>query len=223
MTRTPARSALLTAASVLAVTLGGCSAGDPAGTADATGGGQGAPASVPAAPESAAPPVSAEPFGEGCGAVPPGGPGSVQGMRAVPVATAAAGNPVLSQLARALQAADLVDTFNTTEDITVLAPADSAFQAVPADALNALLADTPQLTAVLTHHVLPGRLSPAELAGTHITLNNDQVTIGGAGEDVTIAAEATLLGQEEASIVCGNLQTANATVYIVDQVLAPAG
>jgi uncharacterized surface protein with fasciclin (FAS1) repeats len=47
------------------------------------------------------------------------------------------------------------------------------------------------------------------------------VTIEGSGEDFTVAAEGTVLGQVEASVVCGDVQTANATVYIIDQVLTP--
>ena len=73
---------------------------------------------------------------------------------------------------------------------------------------------------MLTHHVIPGRLTPEELAGTHTTLNNDEVTIEGAGEDFTIAVDGTVTGME-ASVICGNVQTANATVYIIDQVLGP--
>ena len=103
----------------------------------------------------------------------------------------------------------------------MLAPANPAFEAVPADALKRCWPTTPQLTAVLTHHVIPGRLTPEELAGTHTTLNNDEVTIEGSGENFTIAADGTVTGME-ASVICGNVQTANATVYIIDQVLAPA-
>ena len=66
----------------------------------------------------------------------------------------------------------------------MLAPANAAFDAVPADALQALLADNAQLTAVLTHHVIQGRLTPDQLAGTHTTLNNDEVTIEGSGRDL---------------------------------------
>ena len=104
--------------------------------------------------------------------------------------------------------------------VGVLAPANPAFEAVPADALNGLLADTAALTTVLTHHVIPGRLTPEELAGTHTTLNNDEVTIEGSGEDFSIAMDGTVVGME-ASVICGNVQTANATVYIVDSVLLP--
>ncbi|MCZ2859128.1 fasciclin domain-containing protein [Blastococcus sp. VKM Ac-2987] len=224
MQRTLTRGVWLTAVPALALALGACGSDDPAGSTAApspsptvsAGAGAGSPA-----PESSAVPVPDEPFGEGCAAVPAEGPGSFAGMSADPVATAAGNNPSLSALVTAVRAASLVDTLNTTPDITVLAPADDAFAAVPADAVGALLADTPQLTAVLTHHVIPGRLTPDELAGTHTTLNNDQVTIEGSGQDFTVAADATVLGRTEASVICGNVQTANATVYVIDQVLAP--
>jgi uncharacterized surface protein with fasciclin (FAS1) repeats len=138
-----------------------------------------------------------------------------------PVATAAANNPALTTLVEAVTAADLVDALNSAEDITVLAPADPAFEAVPTEALDALLADNAQLSAVLTHHVIDGRLPPDRLAGEHTTLNGDTVAVEGSGEEFTVAAEGTVLGKADATVICGNVQTANATVYIVDQVLTP--
>ena len=75
---------------------------------------------------------------------------------------------------------------------------------------------------MLTHHVIQGRLTPDALAGTHTTLNNDDVTIDAAGDTFTIAGEGTI-SQVDASVICGNVQTANATVYVIDQVLAPPG
>jgi uncharacterized surface protein with fasciclin (FAS1) repeats len=211
------RGALLTAVSSLAITLSACgtdSSSDGSASAD-TG------SASSSAAESSMTPTSDEPFGAGCSAVPADGEGSFTGMTDDPVATAASNNPALSTLVTAVQAAGLVDSLNGTPDITVLAPANPAFEAVPADALNALLADTAQLTAVLTHHVIPGRLAPDELAGTHPTLANDEVTIEGSGENFSVPAEGTILGME-ASVICGNVQTANATVYIIDQVLKPA-
>jgi uncharacterized surface protein with fasciclin (FAS1) repeats len=211
------RGVLMTAASTLAITLSACGSDD---SSDSSASADTSMSSSEAA-ESSAVPTSDEPFGAGCSAVPAEGEGSFTGMTDDPVATAASNNPALSTLVQAVTAANLGDTLNTTDDITVLAPANPAFEAVPADALNALLADTAQLTTVLTHHVIPGRLTPEELAGTHTTLNNDEVTIEGSGEDFTVAAEGTVVGME-ASVICGNVQTANATVYIIDQVLAPA-
>jgi uncharacterized surface protein with fasciclin (FAS1) repeats len=54
-----------------------------------------------------------------------------------------------------------------------------------------------------------------------MTLAGDEVTVEGSGEDFTVAAGGTVLGEMEASVICGNVQTANATVYIIDQVLSP--
>jgi uncharacterized surface protein with fasciclin (FAS1) repeats len=211
------RGVLLTAASTLALTLSACGSSDDSSETSASADA----GSSTEAPESSAVPASDEPFGAGCSAVPAEGEGSFTGMTDDPVATAASNNPALSTLVAAVTAANLGDTLNSTDDITVLAPADPAFEAVPADALDALLADTPALTTVLTHHVIPGRLTPEELAGTHTTLNNDEVTIEGSGENFTIATDGTVVGME-ASVICGNVQTANATVYIIDQVLKPA-
>jgi len=210
------RALLLTAASSLALTLSACGSGDSGETAASADTG-----SMESTESSAMPMSDEEPFGSGCSAVPADGEGSFDGMTDDPVATAASNNPALSTLVTAVGAAGLADSLNSAEDITVLAPANPAFEAVPADALEALLADKEQLTAVLTHHVIEGRLAPEELAGTHMTLGGDEVTIEGSGEDFSVPAEGTVLGESQASVICGNVQTANATVYIIDQVLAP--
>jgi uncharacterized surface protein with fasciclin (FAS1) repeats len=66
---------------------------------------------------------------------------------------------------------------------------------------------------VLTYHVVEGKLAPEELAGTHTSLQGGEVTVEGSGEDFTVDGNA--------AVICGNVQTANATVYIIDQVLEP--
>jgi uncharacterized surface protein with fasciclin (FAS1) repeats len=155
------------------------------------------------------------PFGPGCSAVPsgPANPGSFDGMSKAPVATAASNNPVLSTLVKAVTAANLGDTLNNADDITVFAPYNGAFEKVPQDTLNSLLADKDQLTKVLTYHVVQGKLSPDQLAGTHKTLEGSDLTVSGSGEDFTVNGSA--------KVICGNVQTANATVYIIDGVLMP--
>ena len=158
--------------------------------------------------------TSNEPFGAACADVPAEGDGSFQGMSTAPVATAASANPVLSTLVTAVGEAGLVDTLNSAPEITVFAPANPAFEAIPPKDLNALLADKPALTKVLTHHVVEGKLSPEDVAGTHMTLAGDEVTVEGSGEEFTV-------GDSSAKVVCGNVQTANATVYIIDGVLMP--
>ena len=156
-------------------------------------------------------------FGEGCAAVPESGEGSFEGMADDPVATAASNNPELSTLVTAVKTAGLVDTLNSAEDITVFAPANSAFAAMDKQMLEGAMAD-PQgaLKDVLTLHVVKGKLSPEQLAGTHETLNGQKIMVEGSGEDFTV-------GDKGAKVVCGNVQTANATVYIIDQVLLPQG
>jgi uncharacterized surface protein with fasciclin (FAS1) repeats len=213
------RGVLMAAVSTLAIALSACGSDDLADNSASAGTSSSMDSSEAA--ETSAMPASDEPFGAGCSAVPTEGEGSFTGMTDDPVATAASNNPALSTLVQAVTAANLGDALNGAREITVLAPANPAFEAVPADALNTLLADVPQLTTVLTHHVIEGRLAPDELAGTHTTLNNDEVTIEGSGEDFSIAMDGTVVGME-ASVICGNVQTANATVYIIDQVLKPA-
>lgn len=158
--------------------------------------------------------TAGENFGPGCAAVPEDGAGSFEGMAQDPVATAASNNPALSTLVTAVTEADLVDTLNSAEDITVFAPTDDAFAKVPEEDLEALLADKEQLTEVLTYHVVEGRQAPDALEdGTFTSLQGGDVTTEGAGEDFTVNGDS--------KVVCGNVQTANATVYIVDTVLMP--
>ncbi|MEO3937191.1 fasciclin domain-containing protein [Dermatophilaceae bacterium Soc4.6] len=158
--------------------------------------------------------MSTKPFGAGCSAVPADGAGSFNGMATAPVATAASANPVLSTLVAAVKAAGLVDTLNSAPALTVFAPANSAFEKIPAADLGALLKDKAALTKVLTYHVIAGKLTPEQLAGTHKTLNGGEVTVTGSGESFQV-------GAAKANVVCGNVQTANATVYILDSVLTP--
>ncbi len=157
----------------------------------------------------------AVPFGPGCAAVPANGAGSFAGMAADPVATAASNNPVLWTLVSAVSSAGLGDTLNTAKDITVFAPTDDAFAALDKATFDKAMADPKGLlTTVLTNHVVEGRLSPDQLAGEHETLAGTTITVKGSGEDFTVG---------DAKVVCGNVQTANATVYIIDGVLLPAG
>jgi uncharacterized surface protein with fasciclin (FAS1) repeats len=129
--------------------------------------------------------------------------------------------PGLANTMVTVHRAALAASLDATQDLTVLAPVNEAFAAVPPATLDPLLADTPRLTALVTHHVIAGRLAPGELAGTHTTLEGGQVTIDGAGEVYTISADQTLLGAADATVICGNLPTLNATVYVLDQVLTP--
>jgi uncharacterized surface protein with fasciclin (FAS1) repeats len=61
--------------------------------------------------------------------------------------------------------------------------------------------------------VVPGKLTPADLAGEHKTLGGGTITVEGSGESFTVDGSA--------KVICGNVTTANATVYIIDGVLLP--
>ena len=159
--------------------------------------------------------AGADTFGPGCSAIPTTGDGSFNGMATAPVATAASANPLLKTLVAAVTKAKLVDTLNSAEDITVFAPTDDAFAKIPKKTLNAVLKDKATLTKILTHHVVAGQLGPDELAGEHETLAGDMLTVEGSGEEFTVAGD-------NAAVLCGNIPTANATVYVVDTVLMPA-
>jgi uncharacterized surface protein with fasciclin (FAS1) repeats len=136
-----------------------------------------------------------------------------------PVATAASNNPVLSTLVTAVGKANLADTLNSAQNITVFAPANAAFQKIPSATLNSVLANKAELTKILTYHVVDGRLTPAQLAGTHKTLEGGSITVSGSGDSFTVTGGSS---SNTANVVCGNVQTANATVYIIDSVLMPA-
>ena len=153
-------------------------------------------------------------FGSGCASVPKSGGGSFTGMATAPVATAASANPLLSTLVAAVKAAGLVDTLNSASNITVFAPDNAAFAKIPAATLKGILANKAELTKILTYHVASGRYTAAQLAsGTKIkTLE---------GGTVTPAMMAGSYSVNGASVVCGNVQTANATVYIINTVLTP--
>lgn len=154
-------------------------------------------------------------FGPACADIPKDGDGSFDGMAKDPVATAASNNPALSTLVEAVTAADLADTLNSSENITVFAPANSAFEKVPEKDLAALLKDKEKLTEVLTYHVVGETITPDKLgtAGPFESLQGADIEAAGSGEDYTVNGDA--------SVVCGNVETANATVYIIDTVLMP--
>jgi uncharacterized surface protein with fasciclin (FAS1) repeats len=215
------RIAAVSLAAALGLSLSACGGDDTtptAGTAPTTAPSSSSPMtseSPSSSPSGSTGAASGKQFGAGCAAVPTTGPGSFEGMSADPVATAASNNPALSTLVTAVKAAGLVDTLNTAQDITVFAPTNDAFKAMDQATLKKALADPKGLlTKVLTYHVVPGKLSPEQLAGTHKTLQGGMVKVAGSGEDFTV-------GASDAKVVCGNVMTANATVYLIDGVLMP--
>ena len=95
---------------------------------------------------------------------------------------------------------------------SVFAPVDDAFAAIPKDDLSAVAKDADTLTSILTYHVVSGQIAPDDLPGTHATVQGEEVEVTGSGDDLEVNG---------ASVICGGVQTANATVYLVDTVLMP--
>lgn len=159
--------------------------------------------------------VSNKPFGAACSDVPDDGKGSFDSMSEKPVATAAGENPELSTLVDAVGEADLGDTLNSSDDITVFAPANAAFDKLPKKDLKAVMSDKDKLTDILTYHVVGETVTPDQLGsdGPFKSLQGAKVNASGSDEDFTI--------NDDAKVVCGNVQTSNATVYIIDSVLMP--
>jgi uncharacterized surface protein with fasciclin (FAS1) repeats len=148
----------------------------------------------------------------------PDGAGSVEGMAMDPVATAASNNPLLTTLTAAVSGGvnpnvNLVDTLNGDE-FTVFAPVDDAFAKLDAATLEALGADDGTLlSTVLTYHVLPGQMAPDALVGAQTTVQGEDLEVAGEGDTITVNGTS--------AVICGNVKTANATVYLIDTVLMP--
>ena len=157
--------------------------------------------------------------GPGCAdyaAAVPDGAGSVEGMSKDPVATAASNNPLLKTLTAAVSGqlnpdVDLVDTLNG-DKFTVFAPVDDAFAKIPAETIEGLKTDSATLTKILTYHVVPGEIAPADIDGTHKTVEGQDLEVTGSGDELMV---------NDAKVICGGVETANATVYLIDTVLMP--
>jgi uncharacterized surface protein with fasciclin (FAS1) repeats len=182
-------------------------------SSDTTGSGASTtPAPASSAPASPATPAPA-PFGRACAGLPSSGPGSPTELAELPVATAAAQTPALSTLVTAVTKAGLVDTLNNAQNITVFAPVNDAFAKIPQATLNQVLTDQQALTNILKYHVVGQRTGPAQLdTGTLTTLQGGTITTAKSGDTYTA---------NTATVLCGNIQTANATVYLIDTVLMP--
>lgn len=146
----------------------------------------------------------------------PDGDGSIQGMSQDPVAVAASNNPLLTTLVSAVSGqlnpdVNLVDTLNGDE-FTVFAPVDEAFAKIDAATIEGLKTDSETLGSILTYHVVPGQIEPADIEGMHTTVQGADLEVTGSGDEWMV---------NDANVICGGVQTANATVYLIDSVLMP--
>lgn len=128
----------------------------------------------------------------------------------VDTAVAAGG---FTTLVAAVQAAELVDTLKSEGPFTVFAPTDEAFAKIPAADLDALLADKEKLTAVLTYHVVPGKVLAADVVG---------MTSAGTvqGSALTIDASDGVM-VDSAKVIKTDIEASNGVIHVIDTVLMP--
>ena len=115
-------------------------------------------------------------------------------------------------LATALTAAGLIDTLKGPGPFTVFAPTDEAFAKVPKATLDALLADKAKLTAVLTYHVVPGKVMAKDVkAGKVKTVQGSEITI----------ATANGVMVDGAKVVKTDIAADNGVIHVIDSVIMP--
>jgi len=119
-------------------------------------------------------------------------------------------------LAAALEAAGLVGTLQGEGPFTVFAPTDAAFAKLPAGTVETLLKpeNKDQLIAILTYHVVPGKVSAADV----VTLDRAG-TVNGETIDITVAAEGVRVNQ--AAVIATDIQASNGVIHVIDEVILP--
>ena len=161
----------------------------------------------------------ADVFGPACGQLPQGdAPGGLSAMGPQPVATAASTNPLLKKLVAAVGAVPgLADTLNSTDNLTVFAPADPAFAAIGDAKFNELAGNPNMLAPILQYHVVAKRYDANGLAAA-----KSVKSLNASAGELKIEGSGTSLTVNGAKILCGNIPTKNATVFVIDKVMLPA-
>jgi uncharacterized surface protein with fasciclin (FAS1) repeats len=136
--------------------------------------------------------------------------------RANDIVDVAAGNPNFSTLVAAVKAAGLVDTLKSDGPFTVFAPTNRAFARLPKATLAALLKprNKAKLAAILTYHVVPGRVYSSDLAGKVLrvkTVNGKRVHVNGKNG----------VRVNNAKVVTADIKTSNGVIHVIDRVLIP--
>ncbi|WP_343216500.1 fasciclin domain-containing protein [Deinococcus aestuarii] len=123
-------------------------------------------------------------------------------------------DPNFSTLLSAVQAAGLTQTLAGPGPFTVFAPTNAAFAKVPADQLQALLNNPAQLRAVLLYHVVPGRVTSAQVAG----LSSATTAQGGT---LTVSASGGTVRINDATVTQADVPASNGVIHVIDTVLLP--
>ena len=121
-----------------------------------------------------------------------------------------------STLVAAVKAANLVDTLKGEGPFTVFAPTDAAFAKLPEGTVEALLKDKEKLTAILTYHVVPGKVMSEDVAGL-----SEAKTANGAS--LSIKAENGAVMVDDAKVVQVDIPCSNGVIHVIDTVVIPKG
>lgn len=116
-------------------------------------------------------------------------------------------------LVAAVEAAGLVDTLKGEGPFTVFAPTDKAFAALPEGTVEGLLADPEALAAVLTYHVVSGKVMSGDLT-------NEMMAPTVNGADITIMTEGGVM-VNEANVVAADIEASNGVIHVIDAVILP--
>ena len=116
-------------------------------------------------------------------------------------------------LVQAVQAAGLVETLSGEGPFTVFAPTDEAFAQIPQDTLQAVLADKEKLTAILTYHVVPGKLMAAD-----VVRSTQLQTV--QGQSITVSTEGGVR-VDDANVVQTDIEADNGVIHVIDKVIMP--
>lgn len=192
-------------AALLTLSAAGCGTSPPA-PASATG-------SPPLPLTRPTPPATAH-MGAGCGLFPAHGSGSFGGISKMRAFTAASRNPHLSVFSSAIRTAALSVKLNSLRSFTLFIPVNSAFAALSRPQLR-FLRENDNLVKMVRYHVVPHTVTPAEIVrgGSVATLSGAKLTLARRGGEYRI---------NQATVLCGNIRTANGTLYVIDKVLLPA-
>lgn len=116
-------------------------------------------------------------------------------------------------LVQAVQAAGLVEALSGEGPFTVFAPTDEAFAQIPADTLQAVLNNKEQLTAILTYHVVPGKLMAAD-----VVRSSQLQTL--QGQSITVSTEGGVK-VDDASVIQTDIEADNGVIHVIDRVIMP--
>ncbi len=153
--------------------------------------------------------------GADCAMIPAKGKGSIGSMSSQQAVRAASANPQLSVFTSAVRSAGLEKTLNTRNSYTLIIPANSAFATLPKTQI-ARLHNSGELRKIVSYQTVRASISPQQFAAgaRPATLQ---------GKPLTLSKSGPFYKVNGATVLCGNIKTSNATVYIVNKVLLPPG